>query len=239
MNYSYKDIIKSYSEEKQLSDKNHHFILYYIYRPISFPITWVLLKFNLTSNFVTVITILISFSLIPLLISEFIIHKYIAALMMFMYLVLDCVDGNIARTTKKSNKVGEFLDLFSGLLFWAIVFPSIGYGVLQENIILKDYDYLLSNVGYSITILFFISRLLNQEVKNNLIDKKIDQTLINPKIFLIIKSFYDLVPIIYFLFLYFSIIDIFLYLYFFYFSSAFIYIFYDSYSKIKKLFFEK
>ena len=123
------------------------------------------LKLNIKPNYITLLTIIISFFLIFLFQSDFILYKYIACLLMFIFLILDCVDGNIARTTKKSNKLGEFLDLFSGLLFWSVIFPSISIGLNNNEIIFIQYKFILIHIGYTIPILFLFSRFISQQTK--------------------------------------------------------------------------
>ena len=48
-----------------------------------------------------------------------------------IWAVLDCVDGNIARCTKKSSLVGEFFDAIGGYVISAFVL--IGTGVAAYN----------------------------------------------------------------------------------------------------------
>ena len=232
MNYTYKDIINSYSEEKKLSDRNHHFILFLIYRPLSFPLTWLSLKLNIKPNYITLLTIIISIFLIFLFQSDFILYKYIACLLMFIFLILDCVDGNIARTTKKSNKLGEFLDLFSGLLFWSVIFPSISIGLNNNEIIFMEYKFILIHIGYTIPILFLFSRFISQQTKKIIGDNIYVVEKLFPIPILILNSFFDLVPIIYLISLYNSSVDVFLYIYFIYILSAILFILFNSYLKI-------
>ena len=47
-----------------------------------------------------------------------------------LFLVMDCVDGNIARLMKTSSKEGEFLDAVAGDLVGMLIVPCIGLGVL-------------------------------------------------------------------------------------------------------------
>ena len=233
MNYTYKDIIESYTDYKRLSDKNSHFILYHIYRPLSFPVTWLFLKLKFSANSITLITILISVALPFLLISETVKLKFVAGVLMFFYLLLDCVDGNVARVTNTTKKVGLFFDAFSGLLFWGLVFPFVGIGASENNIYFKEIIYLLPHFGFYIVILFFMARLLSQQCKAMSVNFEEDDNQPSSSIYLFLKSFFDLIPILYLVALYSLAVDIFLSLFLMYSLSVLIYIIYNSYHILK------
>ena len=138
MKYSFNAIVTCYTEDKRISDKNNHLILYYLYRPLSFPLTWLFANLRIKANHVTILSIIVTLVITYLLILDSLNLKYLAAFLMFIYLVLDCVDGNIARVTKSEAKYGTFIDAFSGLLFWSLVFPSIGIGAKLDIIYFEN-----------------------------------------------------------------------------------------------------
>jgi len=54
-------------------------------------------------------------------------HAYVGvAALGFCFHVLDCVDGNMARTTNRTSGLGALLDGTLDMCFWAALFASIG-----------------------------------------------------------------------------------------------------------------
>jgi phosphatidylglycerophosphate synthase len=118
----YRDILKSYSEKKKISDFNSHFFLYYLYRPLSFGISYVFVKLGIKTNTVTFLTFFFG----PLLVYSNYLENKIGSIIAFtgsfFFYVFDCVDGNMARIYKQASKKGEFLDSLSGIIFSLFVY---------------------------------------------------------------------------------------------------------------------
>ncbi|UJZ87813.1 CDP-alcohol phosphatidyltransferase family protein [Heyndrickxia coagulans] len=103
--------------------------VYYVIRPLSFFVTWLFLKVKINANLATIISMIIgvigSFIFIP---NGFFFHL-IGAILINLWIVLDCVDGNIARFTKKTSTFGMFLDGLSGYFFTTFLYICIGLSV--------------------------------------------------------------------------------------------------------------
>ncbi|MDR0751053.1 MAG: adenylyltransferase/cytidyltransferase family protein [Christensenellaceae bacterium] len=83
-----------------------------------------------------------------------------------LWLVMDCVDGNIARVKKQSSKMGEFIDAFSGYFVSAYVYLSIGIAAYHtSNIIHMDKHYFLM-LGAIASISDILARLIHQKYLN-------------------------------------------------------------------------
>jgi phosphatidylglycerophosphate synthase len=214
-------------------DKNNLLILSYLYRPLSFPLTWLAVNLKIKANHVTFFSIILALIIPFLLISESIKINYLAAFFMFLYLVLDCVDGSIARVTRSENNIGSFLDTFSGLLFWGMVFPGIGIGASEDTIYFNNLLPFLPHFGYSIVILFFVSRLLSKHAQLNTKDPGELKDRNSSTFFLFVKSFYVGIPLLYSFAVYISGIDLLIILFFTYFSLALFHILYNSYHYLK------
>jgi len=52
-------------------------------------------------------------------------------LLLNFWIILDCIDGNIARYQKSSSRYGEFLDALSGYFINAFLFLSVGIGAFS------------------------------------------------------------------------------------------------------------
>ena len=85
-------------------------ITQYFLRPISFYVTYVLLKFKLTANQVTILSLFIGLCGMACFITG---ERFLFSLGVIFYLlslILDFADGNIARTTDTATYYGKFLD---------------------------------------------------------------------------------------------------------------------------------
>ncbi len=125
MIYSLNEIIFSLPEEKKNADS---YWTRWVLRPISYPLTWIFLALNLTPNAVTWIGAVCAvfggtlFGLPGLIENVFNIHsqnmvkilQWSGILLLFLFSVLDCVDGNMARTLKKNNPLGAWVDAVGG-----------------------------------------------------------------------------------------------------------------------------
>lgn len=122
---------KTMSPEKRISAQND-FFAFYIGRPLSYVLTVPFLYTNISPNTVSVI------SIIPLLIgfvlmctgSDKVILS-IAWLCIFLWFLLDGVDGNIARYKKQYSKMGSVYDAMSGYV--AMVLSFFGWGVAAAH----------------------------------------------------------------------------------------------------------
>ena len=97
----------------------------FIFRPVSFPVTWLAIRIGLTSEAVSWLSGVVGLAGCIFLMSrnETLLAAGIGLLLLFN--LLDCVDGGIARTMKTENPYGRFLDSICGgivdLIFWAVV----------------------------------------------------------------------------------------------------------------------
>src|SRR6185436_17896796 len=88
-----------------------------IYRPLSFPVTLVLLRLSVGATAVTLAMMGLALSF-PVL-AAFAGPPALGAIaaLAFVCMVLDCVDGNIARTIGTSSDTGEYLDFLADTIY--------------------------------------------------------------------------------------------------------------------------
>lgn len=92
------------------------------YRPISFLFSALFASIGLTANAVSLISLLVGL----VACSAFALQMpVIGAVLVNLWLVLDCADGNIARCVR-AEKYGEFVDAVSGYILLGLLFPCIG-----------------------------------------------------------------------------------------------------------------
>ena len=118
--------LKTMSPEKKASAKND-FFAFYIGRPLSYILTVPFLYTNISPNAVSII------SIIPLLIGFILmcigtdkVLLTLAWLCVFLWFLLDGVDGNIARYKKQYSKMGSVYDAMSGYVAMVLSFFGIG-----------------------------------------------------------------------------------------------------------------
>ncbi|NMC99438.1 MAG: CDP-alcohol phosphatidyltransferase family protein [Bacteroidales bacterium] len=111
MNTTFIEIIRSLPEDKKAADGIWTKL---VLRPLSYPITWILLRLNVSANFVSYTSILFSISGAMLFSTFHPTYSLIGALLLNFYAILDCVDGNIARVTRTSNPFGGWADAIMG-----------------------------------------------------------------------------------------------------------------------------
>lgn len=126
MKISVEDIKKSYSNEKKNSDRSEWFA-YFLIRPISFYIALFFINMRISANSVTILSLFISLLGSGLIgFGDFKIRLAGCACLL-IWLILDHVDGNIARYNNTQSLCGEFLDSLAG--YFTIAFFPIFLGL--------------------------------------------------------------------------------------------------------------
>jgi len=97
----------------------------YVFRPVGFRLTWVAIRMGWTSEGVSWLSGLVGLAGCALLASGSPEMLPVGIGVLFLFNLLDCVDGSLARTLKTQNPYGRFLDSVCGgvidLAFWGIV----------------------------------------------------------------------------------------------------------------------
>lgn len=109
-------------------------------RWFSIYITWLFVRLNITANAVTFLMIIFGLAGVPLLIPHILWLNIIGAIVLMFAVVLDCVDGEVARWNKKSSLRGYYLDLVSHTLCNGIVSSLCA---LHLFFLTKDSKYLM------------------------------------------------------------------------------------------------
>jgi phosphatidylglycerophosphate synthase len=155
--YTIYDIKEHYTEEKRLLDKETNFWVYLYVRKLSFYVTWLCIRIGLTANQVTFISLILGMVGCFFMIMGDRESTIIGAILINLWAILDCVDGNIARVLKKTNKTGWFFDSISGFILNSILLFSIAIGIYFEsdNLILGIGEYfdIAGNQNISILII--------------------------------------------------------------------------------------
>ena len=131
--FTINEIKQQYTKEKRIQDRNTNFWVYMFNRKLSFYPTWLFIRLGMTANQVTFFSILIG--LIGCLFFSLggKVNFITGAILINIWAILDCVDGNMARLLKSASSYGWFLDSITGLLLNAIMLSSIGVGLYHQQ----------------------------------------------------------------------------------------------------------
>lgn len=102
-------------------------------RKVSIYFTWLFVKLGLTPNQVTVVHILCGVAGAVLLTSQDTVAIVLGALLLQLWLIFDCTDGEVARYTKRFSERGIYLDYVGHYLFNAVVFFPVIVAVYRHT----------------------------------------------------------------------------------------------------------
>lgn len=171
--------IEFYSSQRQKEDKET-FWVYYVTRPLSFLVTPIFLKLSLSANQVSCLGIIIGIIAAILVTTGIYWQVLTGAILMQIWLILDSVDGNIARYKKTFTLFGKFLEEINGTIMSVLFFSSVGFaasrmpGFLPQFVEIPYYMFSILGLIASFSIIFrhLISRHFeviyykDQEFKN-------------------------------------------------------------------------
>ena len=95
-----------------------------IYRPLSFFLTIPFMLVGCPPTVISLLGVVLALSL-PILAWQGAGAGTVAGLAVLFY-ILDCVDGNVARTSGRTSKIGAYIDFFSDLIFRVCFYAAIG-----------------------------------------------------------------------------------------------------------------
>lgn len=158
--YSLKEIVESLPKKK--NSRSSLWVRLFI-RKISFIVTYLFINLGISANATSVISVFVALIGSVLLCINQQYCLVAGAIIINFWLVLDCVDGNIARCKKKSSYMGEFFDAMGG--YAATTFSIFGVGVAAyhtSGLITKENAYLFIILGAFAAVCNLFSRLVFQ-----------------------------------------------------------------------------
>lgn len=158
--YSLSDVRRSYTKQKARAELRGELPAYLLYRPLSFPVALLLLRLR-----VPIVVVTLSCGAIaPLVLFAALYggeraYLQVAALGLAFH-VLDCVDGNMARTTGQSSRFGALLDGFCDYVFWSALFLALG--VLAEREAALSISPFATELGLGAALVVLLQRDVRQ-----------------------------------------------------------------------------
>lgn len=136
-------------------------------RKASFPVTYLFINTGWSANQVSVLSWFVIFVAAVCLSIDNFYFMLTGVLLTNFWLVLDCVDGNIARVKKVKTFMGDFFDAVAG--YGPFSFTTIALGIAAFNttiIVPNEYRYLLLIVGGIGAMCNLYMRLIHQKYLN-------------------------------------------------------------------------
>lgn len=162
MFYSLKTIIKSLPKKK--NSKSSLWVKMII-RKLSFLFTFIFINLGFSAWAVSVLSVFVAITGCVFLCINSFLFRLLGVILIEFWLVLDCVDGNIARVKKTSSEMGEFIDALSGYFVTAFVYFSIGVAAFHTSFlsIFKNWNLYFIYLGSISTVCGILSRLIHQK----------------------------------------------------------------------------
>lgn len=101
-------------------------------RHVSFYLAWVFLKAGISADQTTYLALVVGLVGCLFLVTGDYISMLIGAILINLWYLLDCVNGNIARYQGIVNKFGEFIDDTGAYFMFAFVFTGLGIGLYRK-----------------------------------------------------------------------------------------------------------
>lgn len=182
MKYSPSRFYKEFPKEKRKKDT---IVCRFLVRPISFLFSSLFACLGIGANAVSFISLLCGLASCILLVLDFFfdikILVLISIILFFVWAILDCVDGNLARTVKK-EKYGDFFDAIAGYIYPGLFFGLFGFYAAKSNDLVfgsnKQWISLLAVCASLAIITFLLSNKKFEENKAAYSEPSINNNLI-------------------------------------------------------------
>lgn len=121
--YSFKEIVESLPKKK---NSRSSLWVKLVVRKLSFFFTYLFVNLHITPWLASVISAVVALAGSVFFCFDACWCRIVGLVLTQMWLVLDCVDGNIARVTKTCSYMGDFIDTLSGYVISACSMLGIG-----------------------------------------------------------------------------------------------------------------
>lgn len=161
MKYSFKQIVDSLPKKK--NSRSSVWVRLLI-RKLSFPFTYLFINAGWSANMVSLFSWIVIFVAAVLLCFDNFVCMLVGVILTNFWLVLDCVDGNIARCKKQKTFMGDFFDAIAG--YGPFAFTTVGLGIAAYHttrLVSAEQAYLLIIIGAVGAVANIYTRLIHQK----------------------------------------------------------------------------
>ncbi|MDG2051509.1 MAG: CDP-alcohol phosphatidyltransferase family protein [Myxococcota bacterium] len=159
--YDVEAVRASFPPEKAWGEMQGDLFCYLLYRPISFWVTPWLLNLRVPVMGVTLGAFCVAVAMVTIAALGGGLAWAGVAILGFVYHVLDCVDGNMARTLDQSSRLGAILDGTVDMIFWCLLLLSLGLLVNHSG------SAIFGPHGVSVSLGLCVLLLLNRQTRDN------------------------------------------------------------------------
>ncbi len=164
MKYTYKDITASLTRKK--NSRSSLWVQLWV-RKASFPVTYLFINTGWTANMVSVLSWFVIFAAAVLLSIDQFWCMLAGVVLTNFWLVLDCVDGNIARVKKVKTFMGDFYDAAAGYGPFSFTTVALGMAAFHTSFLVPEaYRYWLILIGAVGAVSNIYMRLVHQKYLN-------------------------------------------------------------------------
>ena len=155
--------IKAAYNPAEKSDDDSLFLVKYIIRPLSFYLSVFFVQLRFSANQVTILSLFIGIIGTVMLAMGY-ISSLVGCILLITWLILDHVDGNLARYYQTFSNYGDFLDTLTCYTILSF-FPlgvGIGYFIHHDD----NISFFILLAGFFSSLFNIFPRLLYQKMKN-------------------------------------------------------------------------
>ena len=164
MKYTFKDITSSLTKKK--NSRSSLWVQLWV-RKASFPVTYLFINTGWTANMVSVLSWVVIFAAAVLLCFNNFWCMLAGVILTNFWLVLDCVDGNIARVKKVKTFMGDFYDAVAGYGPFSFTTVALGVAAFHTSYIVPvQYRHWLILIGAVGAMANLYMRLVHQKFLN-------------------------------------------------------------------------
>ncbi len=163
MKYSFKSILESLPVKK---NSNSSWWVKLWVRRVSFIFTYLFINLGFSPNGVSVVSMFVALTSFICFAIPQTWALIVALICINLWLILDCVDGNIARCRKKKTVYGEFVDDIGGYYVVAFVYLAISVRAFYEGGVLINDTPMIIVIGAVSCISDVLARLINKDYGN-------------------------------------------------------------------------
>ena len=160
MIYTLSTIIKSLPAKK--NSKSSLWVKLVV-RKVSFLFTFVFINCGCSAWGASIISIFVAVVGCAFLGLNSTLFRFFGVVLIEIWLVLDCVDGNIARVKKTSSEMGEFIDALSGYYITGFVYLFVGVAAFNTTSLFHEYALWMLILGAISTVAGLLSRIIHQK----------------------------------------------------------------------------
>ena len=164
MKYTFKDITSSLTKKK--NSRSSLWVQLWV-RKASFPVTYLFINTGWTANMVSVLSWFVIFGAAVLLCINNFWCMLAGVILTNFWLVLDCVDGNIARVKKVKTFMGDFYDAVAGYGPFSFTTVALGVAAYHTSFLVPEkyrvWFILLGGIGATANVYM---RLVHQKYLN-------------------------------------------------------------------------